>query len=233
MNQKMSIMELPPSDRPRERLFSEGPQWLSDLELVCLLLGSGSKGHPVQALARRVLMVLDSPKGNGGQVDFRMLASIPGLGRAKSAVLAAALELGRRRSISSRRSISTPGDVFPFIRHFGDREQEHFLCVLLNGAHEVMDVRVSTVGLVNRTLVHPREVFSDAIKARACAVILAHNHPSGNLEPSAQDIEVTREMLSAGKLLGIRVLDHLIFNGEGYCSLLESGLLEGEWSREG
>jgi DNA repair protein RadC len=107
------------------------------------------------------------------------------------------------------------------IQHYADRKQEHFLCVSLNGFNEVMAVRVISVGLVNKTHVHPREVFSDPITDRASAVIVAHNHPSGRVEPSKEDIEITRQLKSAGEILGIKLLDHIIFNRTSYYSLLE------------
>jgi DNA repair protein RadC len=107
------------------------------------------------------------------------------------------------------------------IQHYADRKQEHFLCVSLNGSNEVMAVRVISVGLVNKTHVHPREVFADSITERASAVIVAHNHPSGKVEPSKEDIEITRQLKSAGEILGIKLLDHIIFNRTSYYSLLE------------
>jgi DNA repair protein RadC len=115
--------------------------------------------------------------------------------------------------------------VLPLIRHYADRRQEHFLCVSLNGANEIIATRVVSVGLVNKTQVHPREVFADPITDRASAVIVAHNHPSGSLEPSKEDIDITGQLRSAGEILGIRLLDHVIFNSKGYYSFLEKGLI--------
>jgi DNA repair protein RadC len=115
--------------------------------------------------------------------------------------------------------------VLPLIRHFADRKQEHFICVSLNGANEIIATRVVSVGLVNKTQVHPREVFADPITDRASAVIVAHNHPSGSLEPSKEDIDITARLKSAGEILGIRLLDHVIFNSKGYYSFLEKGLI--------
>ena len=107
------------------------------------------------------------------------------------------------------------------IQHYADRKQEHFLCVSLNGSNEVIAVRIISVGLVNKTHVHPREVFADAITDRASAVIVAHNHPSGNVEPSKEDMEITKQLKSAGEILGIKLLDHIIFNRINYFSFLE------------
>ncbi|MDD2231598.1 MAG: DNA repair protein RadC [Sphaerochaetaceae bacterium] len=216
-----SIRELPPDERPRERLQNEGAMSLSDLELLCILIGSGTKGRPVQSLASDLQALL----ARSAAPSVPELCSISGLGTAKASVICAALELGRRLNFSSRKQIRSPGDAFPLIRHYGDREQEHFITILLNGAHEVFSIKVVTVGLLNKTLVHPREVFSDPIRERACAVILAHNHPSGSLDPSEEDLAVTSEMVTAGRLLGIKVLDHLVFSSEDYVSLMESGLM--------
>ena len=213
-----SIKEMPREDRPRERLHRLGPKGVSDIELVCAMLGSGSHGRPVQDLAKDILHLIDSDKVS--PEDFQ---KVPGLGPAKIASICAGLELGRRMSSVRLRSCKDPASVFELVRHYGDRLQEHFLVVMLNGAHELMGVNLVTIGLVNRTLVHPREVFSDPIRMRATAIILAHNHPSGNLDPSPDDMEVTLRLKKAGLLLGIEVLDHIIFSSEDYRSMSETG----------
>ena len=213
-----SIKEMPREDRPRERLHRLGPKGVSDIELVCAMLGSGSHGRPVQDLAEDILHLIDS-----GKVSPEDLQKVQGLGPAKVASICAGLELGRRMSSTRLRSCKDPASVFDLVRHYGDRVQEHFLVVMLNGAHELMGVNLVTIGLVNRTLVHPREVFSDPIRMRATAIILAHNHPSGNREPSPDDLEVTLRLKKAGLLLGIEVLDHIIFSSEDYRSMSETG----------
>ena len=123
-------------------------------------------------------------------------------------------------------SISSPGDIFREVRHYATRDQEQFIVLVLNGAHEVLNVFVATVGLVNKTLVHPREIFSDAIQRRGTAIAIAHNHPSGKLEPSEDDINVTKRILISGDILGIKVLDHIIFSSSSYYSFLEHGLMD-------
>ena len=213
-----SIKEMPREERPRERLHRLGPKGVSDIELVCAMLGSGTHGRPVQDLAEDILHLIDS-----GKVSPEDLQEVQGLGPAKVASICAGLELGRRMSSTRLRSCKDPASVFDLVRHYGDRVQEHFLVVMLNGAHELMGVNLVTIGLVNRTLVHPREVFSDPIRMRATAIILAHNHPSGNLEPSPDDLEVTLRLKKAGLLLGIEVLDHIIFSSEDYRSMSETG----------
>ena len=209
-------------DRPRERAFDRGTQSLSDLDLVALLLGSGSQEAGVFTLAARVLKALDVSDYAG---DPRTLMKIAGIGPATATKLSAALELGRRIQAPRHYRIRRPSDILPLIRHYADRCQEHFLAVALNGAHEVIRVRVTSVGLVNRTLVHPREVFAGALADRAAAILVAHNHPSGNVEPSNEDRVVTETLIEAGDVLGIRVIDHIIFTTHTYHSFLESGKL--------
>ena len=218
-----SIKEMPLEDRPREKLLTAGPLGMSDIELLCLVVGSGSKRRPVQDIAQDILLLLN---GKGScDIPVNDISEIPGVGKANASRICACLEIGRRFSFFKPRPCKDPGRIFELVRHYGDRLQEHFLVIMLNGAHELMGVNVVTVGLVNRTLVHPREVFSEPLKMRATAVVLAHNHPSGNLEPSPDDLEVTFRIRQAGQILGIAVLDHIIFNTEGYMSMMESGEL--------
>jgi DNA repair protein RadC len=195
---------------------------LSDLELLAILLGSGTRDSDVLTVAGRILKAID---GGKDQVSLDKLQEIEGVGPAKAALIAAALEFARRRIRPEGLRIFFPPDALPLIRHFADRRQEHFICVSLNGANEVIATRVVSVGLVDKTQVHPREVFADPITDRASAVIAAHNHPSGSLEPSREDHDITARLKSAGEILGIRLLDHIIFNQKGYYSFLEKGLL--------
>ena len=134
----------------------------------------------------------------------------------------AAFEFVRRRIKPEGFKIKFPADVLPLIQYFGDRKQEHFLCVSINGANEVMNVRVISIGLINKSHVHPREVFADVIGERASAIIIAHNHPVGELKPSKEDIVVTNKIKKTGKILGINLLDHIIFNNKGYYSFVEN-----------
>ena len=216
------INDLPAYDRPREKLKRKGAQALTDLELLAILLGSGTPQTDVMTLASRLLSSLD---GTGVTPSVEGLCKLQGIGTAKASLVVAALEFSRRRIRPRGIKIAFPPDVYPLIRHVADRRQEHFLCVSLNGANEVIAVRTVSVGLVNRALVHPREVYADPITDRASAVIVAHNHPSGNLSPSQDDLEVTGQLQAAGETLGIRLLDHLIFNQSDYYSLMENGRL--------
>lgn len=217
-----AIRQMEHSLQPREKLISYGPAHLSDRELLTVLLGTGTRGKPVGRLAAEVLAVLD---GTGGPPDLQDLRLISGLGEAKSSLIAAAVEFARRMLCPGVHRIRFPADVLPLVRHYADRKQEHFLSLSLNGAHEVSATRVVSVGLVNRALVHPREVFAEALVDRAAAVVVAHNHPSGNVEPSPEDREVTGRLQKAGNTLGIAMLDHIIFSQNGYYSFLEQGEL--------
>ena len=217
----LSIMELPPQDRPREKLENKGALALSDLELLMILLSSGNAKRRVNEIALDLLTLLDT------KVDATTddIAKISGIGTAKASVISAALELGRRRFVKNGNTISTPNDIFLEVKHFATREQEQFIVIVLNGAHEVINIFTATIGLVNRALIHPREVFSDPIARRATAIILAHNHPSGILEPSREDITTTSRLSESGEILGIKVIDHLIFSTKSYYSFREHGLI--------
>ncbi len=217
------ISDLPPERRPRERLEERGASALSDIELLVLMLGSGQGRRSVVTIAANLLARLDTC---GDIPDLSEFTDIKGIGPARASMLAAAFEFSRRRMRPARRKITSPADVLPLLNHWSDRPQEHFIVITLNGAHEVIQVRAITKGTLNRTLVHPREVFVPPLLDRAAAIICAHNHPSGNLTPSPEDIELTSRILKAGKLMGFPMLDHVIFAEEGYYSFLENGRLE-------
>ncbi len=213
--------EIPFTERPRERIERLGAKAMRDEELLMLIIGSGNSSRAVNEIADDLLKKLDA----NPDLSREEIMLIPGIGKAKAAAIEAALELGRRRVRGKGRTISTPNDIFAEIRHFSSRSQESLIVVALNGAHEVIGTIVATVGLLNRTIVHPREVFSDPLKMRAAAIAIAHNHPSGNIEPSQDDKDITVRLVKCGELLGIRVLDHIVFTDDKYYSFLEHGLL--------
>lgn len=215
------IADLAKLDRPREKLQAKGAEALSDLELLAILLGSGTKDHDVMTVASRILKLLDHDE----KYDLKELQKIEGIGPAKATLIAAALEFARRRIRPEGLKVKEPTDVLPLISYLANRKQEHFIAISLNGANEVIASRVITVGLVNATQIHPREVFCDPITDRACALIIAHNHPSGALSPSAEDLAITGRLKAAGETVGIRLMDHIIFSRKGYYSLLEHGEL--------
>lgn len=221
--ERLGIKAMEKERRPRERLQREGAEALSDRELLAIIVGSGNGSNTVHTLAKKLLSCLDGSSSRTGGVDIHQLMAIPGIGQAKASLIGAALEFSRRRMLPSKKKVTSPEDIIPFILHLADRPQEQFIVLSLNGAHEVIEQRTISVGLVNRTLVHPREVFAGPLTDRAAAIICAHNHPSGNLEASSEDRELTQRIIEAGELLGIPLLDHVIFSYDDYYSFLENG----------
>jgi len=215
-------------DGPRERLLAHGAEVLSDAELVALLLRTGGGGRDAMALAASLLERHRGLAGIAGVVGAE-LAHEPGIGPAKSASLVAALEMGRR--IASHRlragdAVRGPADVF---RHFHARlraiRHERFLVLLLDGRHRLLREVVVSQGTLTASLVHPREVFRPALREAAAAVVLVHNHPSGDPTPSSEDREITARLADAGELVGIPVLDHVVVAERGWASLCELGAL--------
>ena len=219
----------PPEARPRERLQRYGPGPLSEEELLALVIGAGSRALPARALAGRVLDLSGGRLHELARMDFGRLMEIPGIGPAVAARIVAGIELGRR--IGSARPtredpITGPADVHdlfaPALAHL---PHEEFHVLLLNSQNAPICQRQVTRGILDASLIHPREVFRDAIVLRAAALILVHNHPSGNPEPSAEDLQVTRQLSGAGDQIGIPVLDHVIIAGETFASLAGRGCL--------
>jgi len=217
-----TIDQIPKSDRPREKLLRKGAPALSDQELLAVLLGKGTRNMDVMTLASKLARLIDE---KGMDVKSEDLLHFEGVGHAKAALILSAFEFARRRIKPEGSKIVNPADLLPHIRHYADRKQEHFLCASINGANEILNIRVISIGLIDRATVHPREVFADALTDRASAVIVAHNHPSGSLEPSPSDIAITAQLKASGEIVGIELLDHIIFNRTGYTSFLESGKL--------
>jgi DNA repair protein RadC len=212
--------KIPKHERPREKLLARGARALSDQELLAILIGKGTPGMDVMTLAGKLVKVVDE---KGLELHSDDLLQFDGVGDAKATLILAAIEFARRRIKPEGTKIETPADILPLIRHYADRKQEHFISASINGANEVMNIRVISIGLVDRTSVHPREVFADVLSDRASGVIVAHNHPAGFLEPSVWDIEITKQLKAAGEVVGVALLDHIIFNRTGYYSFLESG----------
>ncbi len=208
------------SEMPREKAARNGIEALSDTELVALILGSGGKGVPLLTLAEQVLALIDD---KGAEITMKDLSSVPHIGPARATLLLGVFEFVRRRISPHGVKIRKASDVLPLLQHWQDRNQECFIVLTLNGAHEVLSKKLITIGLANTTQVHPREVFSCAIADRACAIIVAHNHPSGDTTPSESDRSVTKRLVEAGDLLGIKLLDHIIFSTRGFYSFCEAG----------
>lgn len=221
----IKFKDLPGELKPREKVKTAGINSLSDVELLTLILGSGTAQMDVLELAHAVQNTLHE---GIHEKWIENLMQIPGIGAGKALALCASLEYSRRKYKPSTNKISTPEDIYPWLRSYVEKKQEYFLVFSLNGANEIISQRVVTIGLLNSSQIHPREVFAEAITERAASIILAHNHPSGEISPSREDIFVTEKMSGAGLLLGIPVLDHIIFSHTGFCSMLELGHLSGE-----
>jgi DNA repair protein RadC len=227
MGRRYTIKELPPELRPRERLLSEGAEVLSSAELLGILLSIGSKEKTAVELASEVI------SENGDlfglyNISVHDLLKTHGVGKAKACIILAAVEFGKRLGRvrnPGRPVVSSPADVDGLLRgRIANLDRENFVAVLLNTKNEVIEFPTISVGTLSASLVHPREVFKPAIRASAASVVLAHNHPSGRVEPSREDREVTRRLSEAAEIIGIEVLDHVIL-GDGYFSMKEHGLL--------
>lgn len=209
----------------REKALERGIGTLFDSELICLILGTGSKEFPITQMSQKIMEVMDETEPN---VLVDELRRIKGIGSGKALAVAAALELGRRKSAHLKAPVTTPRDLIPFVRNYAVSPKEHFIVVTLNGSHEIIQIHIVSVGTLNRSLVHPREVFTEAIQEKAAAIILCHNHPSENCMPSKDDIETTKMLLKASRVIGIPILDHIIIDCEGYFSFMENKILFSE-----
>ena len=209
-------------DRPREKIERLGVKNLKDQELIAAIIGRGIPGRDVNMISSDIKKLLDE---KDGRAEISDLLALEGIGISKASQIVAAFELSRRYSETKIIKVTCPEDILPMTDYLKQKTQEYFVCITLNGAGEVIKDRVVTVGLLNHSPVHPREVFADAITDRCASVIFVHNHPSGNPEPSGQDIDITRRLCEAGEILGIEVLDHLIVSNRGYVSFKKRGLI--------
>jgi DNA repair protein RadC len=217
------MKDLPQNDRPREKIASKGATALSDTELIEAIIGRGTKNRDVREISKDITRLVNE-KGNA--IGYNDLQAIEGIGPTKASQIMSCFELGRRYfGPKDSGKVTRPEDILPLVAHLREKRQEHFVCIALNGAGEVLGNRVITVGLLNHSLVHPREVFADAITDRAASVICVHNHPSGSLEPSSQDIAITTQLKEAGSILGIQLIDHIIVTRTGHVSMRERGLV--------
>lgn len=217
-----NIKDLPAHNRPREKLKERGASALTDEELVAAILGRGVEGQSLVTISKSVAKLIRKHKED---LSVEHLTAVRGMGLAKAAQILSAFELARRHLIKDTVKITGAQDVMPLLADIADKKQEHFVCISLNGAHEVIKKRIVTIGLVDRSQVHPREVYADVISDRAAAVIFAHNHPSGDLKASDSDLKIHEQLTGAGKILGLRVLDHIIVTKKGYFSFQEAGLI--------
>jgi DNA repair protein RadC len=221
-SQPVQISGIPVIERPREKIQKRGASVLTDRELIAAIIGKGVHGHSVLSVAT---VVEEQLKRDFPELNYSTLAKIPGIGHVKACQLLACFELARRYIEEQPVRIQRPEDVLPLLPDLREEKQEHFISITMNGAGEMIKVRTITVGLLNQSQIHPREAFADAITDRAASVIFVHNHPSGSLLPSEQDRAVTRQLVEAGRILGIAVLDHLIISKKGFLSMKQHGLI--------
>lgn len=223
-----TVHDLPKPERPRERLKKFGPEALSAQELLALIIGRGVSKRSVITIAHELLSKFGNIKAIS-QATIEELSQIKGVGFAKAAQIKACFELGKRQDLEPELKdfdIKNPQDVVKAIQSsIKDKTKEHFKLILLNTRNKVIGISTVSIGTLNSNLVHPREVFKEAISHSAASVVLAHNHPSGDSEPSEDDLTITKRLVEAGKILGIEVLDHIIIAKNGFFSFKEKGLL--------
>lgn len=218
------IKSIPEFDRPREKMEKKGTTALSDLELLAVLLGSGIQGKDVFEVARDILKLA---QGDFDNINLEKLRDIEGVGLAKACQIMAAIEFSKRFLVKEGIKVKNIDDVVKLVEELRAKKQEYFLSLTLDGASYLIQKRTVFIGTLNHSIVHPREVFADAISDRAAGIIFVHNHPSGNIDPSKEDIAITNRLLEVGKIVGIEVIDHIIVGKGGCFSFQAEGMLKG------
>lgn len=216
------MKELPDCERPREKMIRRGAGTLSILELIAAIIGSGNKNLEVYAIAKNLARLVED---EFHQLTVDKLQAINGIGKAKACQILAAIELSRRFMVTRQIKINNHHDVIPLVKELKDKKQEYFLTLTLDGAHYLIEKRTVFIGTLNESLVHPREIFADAITDRAAAIIFVHNHTAADINPSTADIQVTQRLIKVAETMGIEVLDHIILNKTGSFSFKSNGLL--------
>ena len=233
MKKTFTVSDLPPSERPRERLVRFGPHALSVQELLALVVGRGVSGKPVMMLTQELLAAFGSLKALA-EASSEDVQKVKGIGPAKAAQLAACFELARRlrseeeeASRVTGKQVTSPADAAVLVRTSmkKDYKKEHFFVLSFDTRNHLIRMDAISTGILNANLVHPRETFEAAIRRHAAKIMIAHNHPSGDPEPSEDDLDITRRLADAGRLLGIELLDHLIVTETRFLSLREKGLM--------
>nr|WP_068891345.1 DNA repair protein RadC [Pedobacter panaciterrae] len=226
---KLGIKLWAEADRPREKLLLNGRRYLTDAELIAILIGSGSRNESAVDLSKRILAEYGNDLDALGKVSAKSLSKFKGIGEAKAIAIIAALELGRRRKESEATevvSITSSKDAFEVLLPvFADLNHEEFWILILNQANRVIGKQLISKGGLAGTVADPKIIFKTAIEHNAAFIILAHNHPSGNLKPSGQDINITKKLVEGGKMLDLQVLDHLILTDRAYYSFGDEGLI--------
>ncbi|MBN2626414.1 MAG: DNA repair protein RadC [Spirochaetales bacterium] len=211
-----------PEILPREKMKSRGAGSLSDRELISLLLGTGGGGKNVMTLSGELIRLLEK---RDYHINREELFQIKGIGEAKGSQILAVLEFARRLTGGSGIRIDSPETVQKILFNYIDRSSEYFFALNLNGAHELTGRHIVSTGNLNRVYIQPKDVFLEAVRENSAALIVAHNHPSGSLEPSREDLDITERLMELSRLLNIPLLDHIIFSRKGYYSFLEEGRL--------
>lgn len=215
------IKEMPKVDRPRERLIVHGAQHLATHELLAILLRTGSKEESVLDLAKRVLMVVDRLE-TLNEMTVHELMAIKGIGLAKAVEMLAAIELGSRikESRTTSKKLTSPAQVYQYVKdELMFKEQEYLIAIYLNVKSEVIMKKTIYIGTLNQTIIHPREIFKWAYKYSSFAILLCHNHPTGDPTPSLEDIDMTRKLMAVGETMGIKIIDHIVIGKHGYYSI--------------
>lgn len=219
------IKTIPQFDRPREKMAQKGAKALSNLELLAVLLGSGIKGKDVFEVAKDILRLAQDSFNN---ISLEELKDIEGIGLAKACQIMAAIEFSKRFLIKDGIKIKNVDDVVKLTEELKDKKQEYFLSLTLDGAANLIQKRTVFIGSLNHSIVHPREVFADAISDRAAGIIFVHNHPDGSVEPSKEDIAITQRLMEVGRIVGIEIIDHIIISKNGHFSFQAEGMLNKE-----
>jgi len=209
-------------DKPREKLSQRGVQSLSSHELLMVLLGSGIPNRDVAELSADILKVIEVEKEN---ITLEKLTNIKGIGKAKAGQILSAFELAKRYLIKDEKKIRNTDDILALVQDIRDKKQEHFITITLTGASALIEKREVFKGTINFSVVHPREIFADAISDRAAGIIFVHNHPADDAQPSEADIKLTNQLCDAAKLMGIQVIDHIIVTKNNYFSFQAEGML--------
>jgi DNA repair protein RadC len=221
---KKTIKDLPKVERPREKLIQYGPEKLSNSELLAIILRSGTKEENVVELANKILKKFGA--NELPNLKYEDLKNLQGLGQVKACEIIACFELGKRLLKDKKSEIYLkPQDVWEELKDLRDHKKEHFIIFYLDSRNQEIKREVISIGSLNASLVHPREVFEPAVRNLAAQIILAHNHPSGETDPSEEDIKLTKRLVEAGKILGIEVIDHIIVAKDKYTSFKNKGLI--------
>lgn len=220
----MNIKILDRSKQPRERLIKYGVNTLSEIDLIALLLGSGYREHDVFALAKTIIKTISLDKLSS--VSFEELNNISGIGRAKASQIMACFELGKRLLVNKKTSlILSPRQVWEQMADICEHKKEYFVAFFLDIRNQIVKREIVSIGSLNASIVHPREVFEPAIRNSTSQIIVSHNHPSDDVSPSEEDISITKRLIEAGKIIGIAVIDHVIVGKSRYLSMKAKGMM--------